>query len=99
MFVLLKGQTVITQLATSVSTQGHILEICGVQLTARTPNIMRLFIVFSARHAGFNTMISPQFLAAKYPALYHSPNIIPLTLSPLRYNSIKQKQTKKKKKL
>jgi hypothetical protein len=52
MFVLLKGQAVTIQLATSVSMQGHILEICGVQLTARTPNIMRLFIVFSACHAG-----------------------------------------------
>jgi hypothetical protein len=51
MFVLLKGQAVTIQQATSVSLQGHILEICGVQMTARTPNIMRLFIVFSARHA------------------------------------------------
>ena len=35
-----------------ISLQGHILEICGVQLTARTPSIMRLLIVFSVPHAG-----------------------------------------------
>lgn len=40
----------------------------------------------------FNCFLSPLPLAAKYSAIYHSPNIIPLTLSTLRYRK-KQKKS------